>query len=147
MFRHLPLLGFALLLLGLPRAHGDDGRVLTSDVAPQNMEVRLVAAAISPARGQNLLARLVPVRAADGDPVLVRFPAHSHTTHETTIMNLVRACVDWDGRPAPSDRMNPRWAPAVRRAVFSTPRDGTSRTDDLHRTYFVRFEEAAGDDD
>ncbi|MHC5012631.1 MAG: hypothetical protein ACYTG6_17080 [Planctomycetota bacterium] len=126
----------AVLACGGP-AQGEEGRILTRDVAPENVEVRLTGAAISPRRGRNLRARFVPVDPAEAEEIVIVFPAHSHTTHETTLMNVIRASLE----SAPAEgRSEDGWTPVRHRAVFSTPQDDRLRNGDLHRTYFVRFD-------
>jgi hypothetical protein len=104
--------GFATVL------QQDGGRVLTKDIT-DNVHVELVGARISETRGQHLMARLRPVSADSSDEVTIPFPAHSATTHETTIINIIRSAVNLRTKGS-----NPHeWQPAAMKVVFSIPKD------------------------
>jgi hypothetical protein len=88
--------------------------------AGDRIEVRLVAAQTSPRRGQNLMVKLLPVRKADGQEVLVwQFPAHSFTPHELELSQAVRKAVP----PLPVGTDWNAWKPARDEVLFSVPRE------------------------
>jgi hypothetical protein len=95
----------------------EDKRVLAKDIT-DNRKVRLIAAQISTTRGQNLMAKFVDSDSKTNQEFIVRFPSHSHTTHEVTLMRIVESCVDWS---APKDRYE--WHDATCEVTFSVPKD------------------------
>jgi hypothetical protein len=80
------------------------------------VRVRLAAAKIGEKRGQNLVVQPLTLD-RDAKTLVFEFPAHSHTPHETTLMSVVRACVDLNKDPH-------EWHLARGEAIFSVPRTG-----------------------
>ena len=119
---------FLALLLLATSAHAAE-KILTKDIA-DNREVRLVAASIARSRGQNLVASFVGVGDENGTVFRIRFPAHSHTTHETTLMNIIRSSVDWEDGTE-------RWKKAKYITTFSIPKNVKNSVNDLTHWYFV----------
>jgi hypothetical protein len=115
--------------------------VLTGKATTDNMEVRLVAAKVSNARGQNLLAKFVPLKGEQKE-FTVRFPAHSHTTHETTIMNVIYSSTaprqgllhNLQSSPASikAPGMDKDWKEASLEVVLSLPKDFGGHYDFSH---------------
>jgi hypothetical protein len=99
-----------------------------------NVEVQLVAARTSDRRGQELIAKFETRDKARAE-VLVRFPAHSFTTHENTLMRLIAGCVERD--PGAGG-----WRPVKGgvAAVFSVPAGGANDRDTLERCFLVSLE-------
>jgi hypothetical protein len=96
----------------------EEKRVLTKDIT-DNRKVQLVAAQISIRRGQNLMAKFVDLGSKTNQEFVVEFPAHSHTTHESTLMRIIMSCVDWE---IPKD--NPyTWHAATCEVTFSVPKE------------------------
>jgi hypothetical protein len=102
--------------------------ILTKDIT-DNVRVRLVAAKISETRGQNLMVQFVTLDDRKKE-IVVTFPGHSHTTHETTLMNAARSCVEW------TDQQRD-WQQAKLDAVFSIPKDTQGYVTDFTRWYLV----------
>jgi hypothetical protein len=97
--------------------------------------VRLVAARVSEARPGNLIAKFVSVEGKEPKEICIDFPAHSQTTHETTLMNLVKSCVAWSAEGKPG-----QWHAAGVEAIFSIPKTGAGvgpGGGDLRQCYFV----------
>ena len=94
-------------------------RLETKDLV-ENIKVRLVAVAISRTRGQNLVAKLIVLNpeSRKNEEIIVRFPSHSHTPHETTLMNIIDSCTDWS---LPESIYE--WHRAKMNIVFSVPKD------------------------
>jgi len=113
-----------------------DNDAQTKDLA-DNRKVRLVGGVIGQTPGQNLGAKFVEIEptgsmAGDfrttGKEFAVRFPAHSHTTHETTLMNIIYSAV-----PLGKDPYKPR-EPQFE-VIFSIPKDAQERVPDFDRWY------------
>jgi len=106
---------------------------------PDNITVRLVAAATSPQRGQNRLARFVSVDSKGASrELVVQFPAHSHTTHEATLIQLIDACIQWS--PQSGQSTEPIWSPARCDLTFSVPRNaGESTAARFNAWYLTRL--------
>jgi hypothetical protein len=106
-----------IAFLGLPAvSDAGDKEVLAKDLTA-NVAVRLVAARVSEARHGNLIAKFVPVEGKERKEICIDFPAHSQTTHETTLMNLVKSCVDWS-----AEDKRGQWHAAGVEAIFSIPK-------------------------
>jgi len=131
--RTIPLVFLVLATGVLAGAQEEPARVLT-DKIKDNHQVRLTEARISQARGQSLEARFVDVKAPDAEPFWIRFPAHSFTPHETTLMNIVRSSVNWD---APESRYESH--EATLHAVFSIPKIARGYVTDYTKWWFVGF--------
>lgn len=69
-------------------------------------------------RGGNLEAKFVDLGSKTRREFIVRFPSHSHTTHEVTILSIIRSCVDWE---TPKDIE--AWHDAKAEVIFSLPQD------------------------
>ncbi len=108
---------------------GEDGKVLTGQITG-NRQLRLTGAQISPSRGQFLEATFVVV--GSSNTVGIRFPAHSHTPHETTLMNVVTGSVDWT---APADPY--QWHKAKNDVIFSAPTNSAGYVTDFSRWFLV----------
>lgn len=115
------LLGIAPILLASPQDEKETrtqgGKLPLAKDLVDNVDVRLAAACISQARGQNLEAKF-SVPAAEGRPAqefAVEFPAHSHTTHERTLITIIRASVSWEGKDVHE------WRDTTLRVTFSVP--------------------------
>ena len=129
------VVSLALLAIGLPvNADAGTARVLTKDIVA-NHQLRLTAARISQSRGQNLVARFEVVGQPNAEPITISFPSHSYTPLETTLMNVVRASVDWQ---TPNDPYG--WHAATRGAVFSAPRGASGYVTDFEQWWFVSFQ-------
>ena len=114
---------------------GADDRVLTGRVTGNHL-VLLTHARISESRGQNLEGKLTIIGGERaGEVISVRFPAHSHTTHETTLMNIIRASIDWS---PPESRY--QWHEAGMPAVLSVPTGAQGSLTEYDQWWFVRFE-------
>jgi hypothetical protein len=130
--RAASVLGIAVaaIFFASPSGAGDSqGRVFTGKDTANNIEVRLIGAKISESRALNLMAKFALLK---GEPkeFIVSFPAHSHTTHETTLMNIVRSCT-----PGPGSGQNWHdWKEATLEAVFSVPKD---RRDEFSHWYLI----------
>ena len=138
--RTIVTLLFIAVAIGLVSAAPATPTVKTGEIA-DHRRVKLVSARISERRGQNLEAQF----ALEKDPqnavvVSVTFPAHSHTTHETTLMNIIRASVSWSGR----DEARHEWRTARRVPVFSLPADAR-RSDEFEQWVFLKFENPAAE--
>jgi len=133
MMRGIDLVFLMLATVALAGAQEESARVLTDKIR-DNHRVRLTAARVSQARGQNLEARFVDVKAPDAEPTWIRFPAHSFTPHETTLMNIVRSSVNWDEPESPYE-----WHKATLHAVFSIPEDASGYVTDYVKWWFVGF--------
>lgn len=94
-----------------------------------NVEMCVDAIRTSQKRGQNLMVRLIPRKEAAGEakPVTVTFPAHSLSTLEFTLMNIIQALRPTGGDPY-------EWQKPTRPARFSVP-----PTRELGHWYFVDF--------
>jgi hypothetical protein len=99
-----------------------------------NVEVRLLAARTSDRRGQELIAKFETRDKARAE-VLVRFPSHSFTTHESTLMGLIQGCVERD--PGPGGWRSVKGGVE---AVFSVPAGGANDRDTLERCFLVLLE-------
>jgi hypothetical protein len=108
----------------------EQGQVLTGKDTADNIEIRLVAAKVSETRGQNLLATFVPLKGEQKE-VTVKFPAHSHTTHETTLINIIYSST------APDRDLSRDLKAASLEVVFSVPKDFLEHPNDLSRWYLV----------
>jgi hypothetical protein len=83
--------------------------------------LRLVAARTSIRRGQNLEINVVPAEGkapgATSDTVVLSFPAHSFTPHESTLMTLIGSCVAWSTPESPYE-----WHRATCDLVLAVPK-------------------------
>ncbi len=104
------------LILGFSMACADDTRVETKDLT-DNRKVCLVAARVSMRCGQNLEAKFMDTDGGSAE-IVEWFPCHSHTPQETTLLEIIRSCVDWK---EPTDAHV--WHPTILNAVFSVPKD------------------------
>lgn len=125
------LIGLSLVLAAAAQA--DNPNVLTKDIT-DNRTVKLISAKRSEVRGQNLVARFLEVGKEQGPEIVVKFPAHSHTTRETSLMNIIGSCVDWQ-----RDRGANDWNAAKFEATFSIPRDAKGYVTHFERWYFIAF--------
>ena len=123
---------YAVLLLLATESHAAE-QVLAKKTAA-NVRVKLVAARISETRGQNLEAKFAIVDAKGTTEIVVRFPGHSYTTHEATLMAVIRFCVDWT---RPKDHH--AWHKATVGAEFSVPKDAQGRVFDFSHWWLVRL--------
>src|SRR5258707_12156215 len=86
---------FAILMGGAATA--DEVQMNDNDVrindTTTNRTVRLVGGVIGQTPGQNLGAKFVEMKPTPGMEFGARFPAHSHTNHETTLMNIIYSAV------------------------------------------------------
>jgi hypothetical protein len=133
-WRFAAAFGFAILCY---RAAAPADPVRTGELQG-NVKVRLVAARTSEARTQHLIAKF-ETRDKDRTEILVQFPAHSFTTHETTLMHLITVGV----------KRSPEaggWQPAKGQveAVFSVPASWAGArgngNDSLERCFLVSLE-------
>ena len=124
--RHVAL---ALALI-VNSALADEGEKVLTGRITGNRQLRLTGAQISLNRGQNLVATFVVVGSTNS--IGVCFPAHSHTPHETTLMTIVRSCVDWT---TPADYH--QWHKAKNGAVFSAPTNSVGYVTDFSRWFLV----------
>lgn len=132
LFAASPLMRYAALALALTLAAalgGEDAKILTKDITG-NRKLLLTGAKISITRGQFLEASFSVVGSTNA--VDVRFPAHSHTPHETTLMNVVSASVDWT---TPADPY--QWHKANSEALFSAPTNSVGYVTDFSRWFLV----------
>jgi hypothetical protein len=123
---------YAALILGLTVAAapcGEDAKILTKDISG-NRKLLLTGAQVSITRAQFLEATFNVVGSTN--TVDVRFPAHSHTPHETTLMNVVTASVDWTTPADPHE-----WHKARSAAVFSAPTNSVGYVTDFSRWFLV----------
>src|SRR5437899_2389524 len=93
-------------------ADPEKGQVLIGKDTADNIEVRLIAARVDETRGQFLHAKFVPGKGEQKE-FEIRFPGHSLTTHETTLMNVIYSCT------APRREIGKDWKEASLGAVFS----------------------------
>jgi hypothetical protein len=126
-----PLLRAALILalIVAPAVGGEDAKILTKDIRG-NRKLLLTGAQISITRAQFLEATFIEV--ASTNTIFVRFPAHSHTPHETTLMNIVKSCVDWTTPPDAH-----QWHKAKGEAVFSAPTNSAGYVTDFSKWFLV----------
>jgi hypothetical protein len=103
--------------------------VLTGKDTADNIEVRLVAAEIDNTRGQFLHAKFVPLKGEEKE-IEVRFPGHTLTTHETTIMEIIYSAtgVRESHRKPHTENIkdagtDTEWSEASLDVVFSIPKD------------------------
>lgn len=122
------------------------GKVLTGKDTADNMQVRLVAAKIDKTRGQFLHAKFVPLKGKEKE-IEVRFPGHTLTTHETTIMAIIYSAtgVREFHRKPPSHRIKDagkvtEWSEASLNVVFSIPKDLRATWNDYSHWYLVSIE-------
>jgi hypothetical protein len=121
----------ASILIGFPvSADPQKGPVLTGKDTGDNIELRLVAARVDRTRGQFLHAKFVPVKGEQKE-FDFRFPGHSFTTHETTLMNVVYSCT------ATRQNLGNEWKDASLQAVFSVPKDLRATMNDFSHWYVV----------
>ena len=106
-----------------------DGEILTKDITG-NRTVRLVGFRISQQRGQNLCATLVDTTRPNGTKFEVRFPSHSHTTQETTLMNIIYSSASF--KKNPYELHAPQFE-----VVFSIPRNAQGYVTDFTQWYIV----------
>src|SRR3954468_6575332 len=92
--RNIRLLLLPVIALLLFRGAPGTQTVLTKDIV-KDRRVKLLSARISETRGRYLVASFEVLNAPKAEVIGIQFPAHSHTTHETTLINLIRASVDW----------------------------------------------------
>jgi uncharacterized protein YaiE (UPF0345 family) len=95
---------------------------------------KLIAAAISGARGQNLIAKFIEIKPNAGKEMSVLFPAHSFTTHETTLMNIIRSSVSW------TNGDDHKWHEARLDVIFSIPQDSPNYEYHFNRWYLVSLQ-------
>ncbi len=124
------LLG-VLLLVYASTAMAEDERILTKDIS-DNRRVQLVAAQHSKSRGQNLVAKFIDLDSKGHEEFCINFPAHSHTPHETTLMNIIRSCVDWKKFDDTRE-----WHKAVAEVVFSLPKDLKKYSEHFERWFMI----------
>jgi hypothetical protein len=129
--RNMALSFLALVVISFTvSAEPEKGQVLTSKVTTENIEVRLLAALVDETRGQFLHAKFVPLKGEQKE-FEIRFPGHSHTTHETTIMNVIYSCT------AARQQLGKNWKDASLEAVFSIPKDFRAQWNDFSHWYVV----------
>ena len=126
----------ALALIVATALAGEDGKVLTGQITG-NRRLQLTGAQISITRGQFLEATFVVVGSTN--TIDVRFPAHSHTPYETTLMNVVRGSVDWT---TPTDPY--QWHKAKSEVVFSAPTNSAGYVTDFSRWFLVSLSTTNG---
>jgi hypothetical protein len=114
----------------------EDGKVLTNEITG-NRQLRLTGAQISITRGQFLEATFIVVGSTN--TVGIRFPAHSYTPHETTLMTVVESCIDWT---TPADPY--QWHKARNEAVFSAPTNSAGYVTDFSRWFLVSLNTTNG---
>jgi len=128
-------LGFGLVILSLfvtgMFCCGEDAEIRTARIGG-NRKLLLTGARISSARGQSLEADFIQVGSTNTNSILVRFPSHSHTPHETTLMNIIVSSVNWT---TPADAH--RWHKAESEVVFSAPTNSVGYVTDLSRWFLV----------
>ena len=133
--RVIPVILIAIFINQLPvAANAQPKSVLTKDVTG-NREVRLLAARVSQRRGQNLEAKFAVVGSAKTSEVVIRFPCHSHTTHETTLMKIVSSCVEWS---EPKSRHE--WHDAKISVIFSLPKDASGYVTNFEKWWLVSLD-------
>ena len=105
--------------------------LLTKDVVG-NRKLQLLSASIDETRAQRLVAAFAIIDDPKADPVSISFPSHSHTPHETTLMNIIESSVDWS---KPDDLHQPhRTTTSV---VFSIPTDARGYVTDFKKWWLV----------
>ncbi len=142
--RNMALSFIALLLICFPvSADPEKGKVLTGKDTADNIEVRLVAAMIDHTRGQFLHAKFVPLKGGRKE-IEVRFPGHSLTTHETTIMNIIYSATGVREFHRKAHRHNIKdagtgteWSEPSLDVVFSIPKDLRATWNDYSHWYLV----------
>jgi hypothetical protein len=124
-------------------ADPEKGHVLTAKVTPDNMEVRLIAAKIDNTRGGFLHAKFVPLK-GEGKEIEVRFPGHTFTTHETTIMQIIYSGTgvrEFHRKPHTRNikdaGKDTEWSEASINVVFSIPKDLRATWNDYSHWYLV----------
>lgn len=86
-----------------------------ADETPTPIRVRLVSARVSERRGRNLEVQFE--RVDNKEKLVRRFPAHSFTPHEATLIRIIRSCVELNKGESPQD-----WSLSTRaEAVFMIP--------------------------
>jgi hypothetical protein len=128
--RNMALSFVASILICSPTlADPEKEQVLTEKDTTDNIEVRLVAAKIDNTRGQFLHAKFVPLK-GEKKELEVRFPGHSLTTHETTIMNIIYSVTgvrEFHRKPQTQNikdgGADKEWCEASLGVVFSVPKD------------------------
>jgi hypothetical protein len=120
---------FMLALIVAAALGGEDAKIFTKDISG-NRKLLLTGAQISITRAQFLEATFV--EGGSTNTIDVRFPAHSHTPHETTLMNIIRSCVDWT---TPADPH--QWHKAKSEAVFSAPTNTVGYVTDFSKWFLV----------
>jgi hypothetical protein len=120
-----------------PKEPGGERLPLAKDLS-KNIKARLLEAKLSVTRGQNLIAKFVTTSPGP-DPAkefTVRFPSHSHTTHEMTLMSVIEGCVDWKA----GDPDAHQWHPATVTATFSVPAGVEGYVTDYSKWFLHSFE-------
>jgi hypothetical protein len=116
------------LLVAADATRAADVESRVKDVDHTNRTARLAGVAISPARGRNYSAKFVEIAPNRGKQFSVTFPAHSFTTHEATLINLIQSSVVWGKDPA-------QWHETQFDVVFSMPQDAEGYVTDYRRWY------------
>src|SRR5262249_41556295 len=114
-------LAIALLLVGNPAVGArPELAAPPREKEEERVELRLVAAKISPRRGQKLMVKLVPGKKGKGvAELLLRFRAPSCTPHGGELSRAVRKAVP----PLPVGTVKNGWKAATDELVFSVPRE------------------------
>lgn len=142
--RNMALAFIASVLVCLPEpAAPEKGRVLTGKDTADNIQVRLVAAKIDNTRGQFLHAKFVPLKGEEKE-IEVRFPGHTLTTHETTIMEIIYSATGvrefhrkLHAQNIKDAGKDTEWSEASLNVVFSIPKDLRATWNDYSHWYLV----------
>ena len=140
----LPGSFIVIVLATISSVRGESAeRVLTGKVIG-NRQVLLDAARISDRRGQNLEARFAVIERDNKDVgrgphalvkskvFTVTFPSHSHTTHETTLINIIMASVKWS-----DEKDRHEWHATNMKPMFSAPKEAEGWVKDYEKWWFV----------
>ena len=141
--RTMALSLIASVLICFPVPAIEKGKVLTGKDTADNIQVRLVAAMIDNTRGQFLHAKFVPLK-GEKKEIEVRFPGHSFTTHETTIMEIIYSAtgvLEYRRKPQAQNikggGKRTEWSEASLDVVFSIPKDLRATWNDYSHWWLV----------
>lgn len=124
------------------KSNHQPSKPLTVNQIRGNHQIQLIDFYFSETRGRNLIGVFQALDKKSNEKtkeksnekkLIFKFPAHSFTPHEATIINVVKWSAPW------KEKMNGKKMELTLFPVFSVPQDGM-KTYDFSRWYLIRIE-------